>query len=479
MSRSKSSRRAASPWSRRRFLAAGGALAAGAAATIVPRHVLGGAGFVPPSETLNLAVIGTGGRGKQVTSEMMRHPDVRVVAIADPNDRADYERFYYKKTSGRLVVREMIEERYAAKKASGEYPGCRDYVDFRVLLEKEKGIDAVVVATPDHVHAAATLAALRLKKHVYCEKPLTHTVEEARRVAEEARRAGVATQMGNQGNSGEGIRQACEWIWAGAIGDVTEVHSWSQTGGWANQYADRPKDEPAVPPGFDWDLWLGPVPKRPYHPAYAPYNWRGWWAFGTGAIGDMGCHNIDPARAALKLGPPSTIEASSTPVNGETVPDASLIHYTFPARENMPPVKLTWYDCGLYPPRPDEFEPGEKFDSNGILFVGTKGKLLMGGWSRDPRLLPKSRMKEFAAPAKTLRRVEAHDRAWLDACKGGPPASSNFDYSGPLTELILLGQVAVRTGEKLQWDNANIKATNCAAADKFLRAEYRPGWGIA
>jgi predicted dehydrogenase len=466
---------ARSTFSRRRFLGGGAAFAA---ATIVPRHILGGAGFTAPSETLNLAVIGTGGRGKQLTSEMMHYGDVRVVAIADPNERADYERFYYKKTSGRLVVLEMIEANYAEKKARGEYPGCRDYTDFRVMLEKEKGIDAVVVATPDHVHAAATLAAVRLGKHVYCEKPLTRTVEEARRVAEEARRAGVATQMGNQGNSSEGIRQACEWIWAGAIGDVTDVQVWSQTGNWANQYTGRPDDTPAPPSGLVWDLWLGPVPARPYHPAYVPYNWRGWWAFGTGAIGDMACHNIDPAFAALKLGAPATIEASSTALNGETVPQASIIHYTFPAREGMPPVKLTWYDCGLYPPRPEELEPGEKLDGNGIIFLGTKGKLLMGGWSRTPRLLPASRMKDFTPPPKTLPRVAAHDRAWLDAAKGGPKATSNFDYGGPLTELVLLGNVALRTGEKLHWDAKALKATNCAAADRYIRSEYRDGWGM-
>jgi Oxidoreductase family, C-terminal alpha/beta domain len=233
-----------------------------------------------------------------------------------------------------------------------------------------------------------------------------------------------------------------------------------------------------VPKGFDWDLWLGPVPHRPYHPAYAPYNWRGWWAFGTGAIGDMGCHNLDPALAALKLGAPATIEASSTAVNGETVPLASLIHYSFPAREGMPPVKLTWYDCGLFPPRPEELEPGEKLDGNGILFVGTKGKLLMGGWSRDPRLLPKSRMQEFKPPAKSLPRVESHDRAWIDACKGGPRASSNFDHGGPLTEIVLLGQIAVRTGERLHWDAKALKATNCPQADPFIKAEYRQGWGM-
>jgi predicted dehydrogenase len=461
--------------SRRRFL---GGCAALSAAAVVPRYVLGGAGFTAPSEILNLAVIGTGGRGKQLASEMMRHPDARVIAIADPNERADYERFYYKKTAGRLVVHEMIEAGYAQKKAKGEYAGCKEYADYRRMLEKEKSIDAVVVATPDHVHAAATLAAIGLGKHVYCEKPLTRTVEEARRVAKEARRAGVATQMGNQGNSSEGMRSACEWIWAGAIGEVTEVHAWSDTGGWANEYTARPVETPPVPRGLDWDLWLGPARKRPYHPAYAPYNWRGWWEFGTGAIGDMGCHNIDPAFVALKLGAPATVEASSTPINGETVPRAALIHYTFPAREGLPPVKLTWYDCGLYPPRPEELEPGEKLDRNGSLFIGTKGKMLMGGWSRDPRLLPAKRMQEFTPPPKTLRRVEAHDRAWLDACKGGPPASSSFDHGGPLTELVLLGNVALRTGEKLHWDAKALKATNCAEADGYLRASYREGWGV-
>jgi hypothetical protein len=284
--------------------------------------------------------------------------------------------------------------------------------------------------------------------------------------------------MGNQGNSSEGIRSACEWIWAGVIGDVTEVHVWSVAGSWSGQYASRPADTPPVPQGFDWDLWLGPVAPRPYHPSYAPYNWRGWWAFGTGAIGDMGCHNFDPAVAALKLGAPATIEASSTPVNGETVPQASLIHYTFPAREGMPPVKITWYDCGLFPPRPEELEPGEKLDGNGILFVGSKGKLLMGGWSRDPRLLPRARMNDFTPPPKKLPRVAAHDRAWIDACRGGPKATSNFDYGGPLTEIVLLGQVAVRTGEKLHWDAKALKATNCAAADQYIRAQYRSGWGM-
>jgi predicted dehydrogenase len=464
--------------SRRRFLRRGAAALSISAAAIVPRHVLGGAGFTPPSEKLNIAVIGTGGRGKNLIEGIFGHDDAQVIAIADVNEREDYSRFYYRGISGRLPVLELIEKHYGERKARGEYGGCKDYVDFREMLEKEKAIDAVMIATPDHVHAAATLAAIRLGKHVYCEKPLTHTIEEARKVAEEARRAKVATQMGNQGNSSDDLRRTCEWIWSGAIGEVREVHAWSHTGGWASGYEGRPAETPPVPKGFDWDLWLGPVPHRPYHPAYAPYNWRGWWAFGTGAIGDMGCHNIDPAFAALKLKHPDTVEGSSTRLNSETVPHASLIHFTFPAREGMPPVKLTWYDCGLFPPRPEELKPGEKLDKNGLLFVGSKGKLLCDGWSRAPRLLPEERMRELKEPPRTLARVAAHDRAWLDAVKGGPPASSNFDYGGPLTELVLLGNVALRTGEKLHWDGPAMRATNCAEAERHIRTPYREGWSL-
>ncbi len=454
-----------------------GAAALGAA-SFVPRSVLGGAGVTPPSERLNIAVIGTGGRGKRLTNGFLRQADVRVVAIADPVEREDYSRFYYRGSSGRLNVKEMIEKHYGeVSGGTGGGPArCADYEDYRELLEKEKSIDAIVIATPDHVHAFASLAAIGLGKHVYCEKPLTHTVEEARRVVEAARKANVATQMGNQGNSGEGIRSTCEWIWDGAIGEVREVHAWSDAAGWPRGRTARPEDTPPVPKGMNWDLWLGPIKHRPYHPAYAPYDWRGWWAFGTGAVGDMGCHNMDPAFAALKLKYPDSIEASSTPINGETVPHASIIHFTFPARGELPPVKLTWYDGGLKPKRPEEFAPSDQFDGNGILFVGSKGKLLCDGWSRNPRLLPEARNKDYERPKKTLPRVSAHDRAWLDACKGGPAASSNFENAGPLAELVLLGNVAQRVRQKIYWDGEQLRAKNCPEAEQYIRCEYRDGW---
>jgi len=281
--------------------------------------------------------------------------------------------------------------------------------------------------------------------------------------------------MGNQGHSGEGIRLTVEWIRDGAIGDVREVHSWSNAGGgWAGNRTARPRETPPVPSGLDWDLWLGPAAKRPYHPAYAPYNWRGWWDFGTGAIGDMACHNMDPAFWALELGHPLSVEASSSGINPETTPLKSTISYQFGARRNMPPVKMTWYGGGLMPPRPEELEPGRELTGggNGILFVGDKGKIMCPGWSGNPRIIPETKMKAYKLPPKTLARSKGRHRDWIDACKGGKPASSNFDYAGPLTEVILLGNVALRTGRKLDWDGPNMKATNAPEADRYTRWSF-------
>ena len=283
-----------SGWTRRQFLQTA---ASTAAVTVLPRFVLGGPKFVAPSDTVYIAIIGCGGQGRTNARSLFQQNDARVVAVADPRDKDDYSRFYYQGVAGRLPVKAEAEEHYGSK-----VPGyrCNDYVDFRRLFEQEKHIDAILCATPDHWHASVTLAAIRRGKHVYCEKPLTHNVYEARKVAKAAAEAGVATQMGNQGRSDEGQRLTCEWIWDGAIGDVREVHAWSNAGGWASGRG-RPQDQPPVPEGFDWDLWLGPKPPRPYHPAYAPYNWRGWWAFGTGCTCDMGIHNLAPVFSTLKL----------------------------------------------------------------------------------------------------------------------------------------------------------------------------------
>ncbi len=436
--------------SRRGFMGS----AAVAAFTFLPRHVLGGRGYTPPSETVMVAGVGIGGMGSGDLRSIARG-DAKIVALCD------------------------VDQKYAAK-TFRRYPDAKVYVDYRKMLEKERNIDAVMVATPDHTHAVVSMAAIKRGKHVYCEKPLTHSIYEARKIKEAAAQAKVATQMGNQGHSGEGIRLTCEWIWDGAIGTVREAHGWSDTGYWTRGLRARPQKTPPVPATLNWDLWLGPAPSRPYHPIYTPYNWRGWWDFGTAAIGDMACHNMDPAFWALKLGHPTTIEARSSHFTSETVADANIIRYQFPAREDMPPVTLTWYDGGLMPPRPEEMEPGRKMGSNGILFIGDKGKIICGGWAGSPRLIPETKMREYSQkrPPRTLARSPGHRLEWVNACKGGAIPHGNFDYSAHLAEVVLLGNIAVRTGEKIQWDGPNMKATNAPEADKYIKPAFREGWSL-
>jgi predicted dehydrogenase len=435
--------------SRRRFLQS----AAGVAGfTIVPRCVLGGRGYTAPNERLNIACIGVGGKGAgdvgAVSSE-------NIVALCD------------------------VDEVRAAGTFK-RFANVKKYRDFRRMLEElDSKIDAVTVSTPDHVHYPAAMMAVRMKKHVYCQKPLTHSVVEARRLTEASRRAGVATQMGIDEQANEGSRLLCEWIWDGAIGEVREVHAWTNRPVWP-QGIDRPKETPPVPATLAWDLWLGPAPYRPYHPAYAPSNWRGWVDFGCGALGDMGCHIFDPVFRALKLGHPTIVEASSTKVNSETFPLASIVHYEFPARAGMPPVKLTWYDGGLRPARPEELEPGRRFsgDIGSLLFVGETGKILMSSFRGGPRLIPEAKMQVYERPARTIPRSIGHYREWLEACKGGQKAGANFDYGGPLTEVVLLGNVAIRTGKKLDWDGPNMKVTNVPEANEYLHRPYCGGWSL-
>lgn len=462
--------------SRRRFIRQ--ASAAAVSATIVPRYVLGGADFVPPSEKLNVAIIGSGGQGLHNMRALLGEKDVDIISIADVMEEADYSQFYYGGKAGRIPALKLVEEKTADRKATGNSKECRGYVDFREMFDKEKSIDAVLIATPDHVHAIASLAAIERGKHVYCEKPLARTVYEARRVTEAARKAKVATQMGNHGHSGDGIRMTVEWIRDGVIGDVREVHAWS-SGTPRREFSDRPKETPPTPAGLDWDLWLGPAARRSYHPTYAPYKWREWWAFGTGVMGDMACHNIDPAFWALDLGHPVSVEARCAGLNDETVPYAATVYYQFPARGDKPPVKMVWYS-GLKPPRPEEL--GVDTDliggGNGILFIGDKGKLMCEGWAGSPRLVPLEKTREYKKPPVSIPRSKGHHRDWIDACKGGSPASSNFDYSGHLAEVVLLGNAAMRVQKKILWDGPNLKALNCPEAEKYLRPEYHNGWKL-
>jgi len=462
---------------RRRFIAAG---SAAAVVTIVPRHVLGGPGFVAPSDTVNVAIIGAGGQGRTNTRALFQEPDCQVIALADPAEDWDLSQFYYEGRAGRGPVRSEIESTYAAKTPNFK---CAVYEDFREMLDKEKAIDAVLVATPDHLHAYATILSMQAGKHVYCEKPLTHNVWEARAVARVAEQAGVATQMGNQGRSGEGHRQTAEWIWDGAIGAVREVHAWSG-GGRSIERQEIPSGTEPVPAGLNWDLWIGPRDPRPYDHAYAPCNWRRFWPFGGGTLPDMAIHNLDPAFFALDLDAPETVEASSTGVDPDICSYGVLVTWRFGARGGRGPLSVHWYDGGLRPPTPPEIDaddPRQQLgeEDNGILFVGERGYITCAGWSGMPRLLPLSRNREYVRPAKTLPRVEGGHRAdWLQACKGGRPACSNFSYAARLSEFILLGNVALRTGRRLQWDAPGMRATNAPGADQYLRESYRAGWEL-
>ena len=445
--------------SRRQFI--GGAALASAGFMIVPSHVLGQGGSKPPSQKLNIAGIGVGGQGGHDISQMT---DENIVALCD------------------------VDTAHAGG-TFRRYPDAKIYKDYRTMLAEQKDIDAVVIATPDHQHAIIAMAAIKMGKHVYCEKPLTHTVWEARQLAQAAREHKVATQMGNQGQASEETRRLCELIWDNPIGPVREAHVWTDrpANGLFNEYwpqgVERSKDTPRVPDTLDWDLWLGPAPERPYNPAYLPFRWRGWWDFGTGALGDIGCHACDPVFRALKLGQPISVQASSTRVNKETYPLASMVTYQFPARGEMPPVKLVWYDGGLRPPRPEELEEGAEMGANGHLFIGDGGKIL--SQKKGYALIPAKRQKDYGEPPRKLPRSVGHYKEWIAACKGGPPAGSNFDWAGPLTEVVLLGNVALRqqlreemTTKKLLWDGATLRFTNSEEANTFLKSEYRAGWSL-
>jgi predicted dehydrogenase len=439
---------------------------------------LGGVGYTPPSELVNIAILGTGGQGMVNMRSLLQEPDARIIAIADPCLETDYSRFYYGGQAGRGPALNLTRKALS-RGLRPDYKPCADYPDFRVLLEREKSVDAVLVATPDHAHAVVTMAALKLGKHVYCEKPLCRTIYEVRKIVEAAREAKVATQMGNQGHSGEGIRLTCEWIWDGAIGHVREAHAWANLKPWTD-LTERPSDTPPVPSGMDWDLWLGPAPYRPYHPAYAPVSWRCWFEFGTGYMGDFACHHLDPAFWALKLGHPTSVEASFYGGSKEVFPVASLIHFNFPARGDMPPMKITWYDGGLTPATPPELEPDRRLNvgGHGILFVGDKGKMVCAGWGGTPRLIPESAMKAYQRPPKTLRRVKGHHRDWLDACKGGESSSANFEAVGNMVESVLMGTIALRTGQRLTWDGPKMECTNSAQGNALVRPTYREGWSL-
>jgi predicted dehydrogenase len=451
--------------SRRTFLAASAAAASSAFSfTIVPRHVLGGQGQTPPSERVNIGGVGAGGMGGGDISTVAKL-GCNVVALCD------------------------VDEQRAAGLFNA-FPKAKRYKDFREMIDKEaKNIDAVTVGTPDHIHAVASMAAIKAGKHVYTQKPLTHTLVEARELTKAAAKAKVMTSMGNQGHASEGSRLTNEWIQAGVIGEVREVHCWSDRAGrlW-KQGLGRPADSPPVPKTLDWDLWLGPVKERPYNPAYCPFSWRGWWDFGTGAMGDMGCHIVDHPVWALNLGAPTTVESRVThdgsflegnKPNYEMFPIAAIIYYDFPARGNLPPVRMTWYDGGLMPPAPPELSRGQKLPDNGVLYIGSKGKMYHGSHGGMPQLLPGELHEAAKKVPKTMERSPGHYEEWVNACRGGKTPVASYAYSGPMTEIVLLGVLSLRApGTRLEWDSENMKVKNAPELNQYTHIEYRKGYSL-
>ncbi len=427
--------------------------------TIVPAHAVSGLGHIAPSDKLNIAGIGVGGMGRVDLEDVAKTENIVALCDADWN-------------SGVTSV-------------FNTYPGAKKYKDYRRMLDIQKDIDAVIVATPDHNHAIISMEAIRRGKHTYTEKPLTHTVYEARKLTEAARKYKVATQMGNQGQATDGPRRLQEMIHDGAIGTIQEVHVWTDrpNRGLSDTYwpqgVKRPEDTPPVPETLDWDLFTGPAPLRPYHPSYHPFKWRGWLDYGTGALGDIGCHSFDSVFRILKLKYPTSIQGTSTLVNGESYPLGSMVTYDFPARGEMPPLRLYWYDGGLRPPRLPEMGIDIQMGAGGVLYIGSKGKIL------GNRLLPQSLNDSYVRPEPYLKSSPGHRQEWILACKGGEPAGSNYEWAGPLTETVLLGNIALRpelrekmSFQSLQFDPEKLSFPNLPEADQFLHYEYRAGWSL-
>lgn len=450
---------------------------------IVPRHVLG-KGYIAPSDKLNIAGIGVGGKGASDLAEFSKSPKVNIVALCDVDDRQSV-------------------------KSRQSFPNAKYYKDFREMLDKEKNnIDACSVSTPDNCHAVAALSAMQLGKHVYVQKPLTHDIYEARTLTEAAKRYKVITQMGNQGGSGDGVRKMKEMVDAGLVGDVHTVHCWTNRPVWP-QGIPTPTGNFDIPKELDWDLWLGPAKKIDYNPAYLPFNWRGWWAFGTGALGDMACHIMDPVFRILPIDYPSSVECSIATIykemwneslNPDGCPPSSIMHLIYPRKNGKGNIKVSWHDGGLMPERPEELLPEEPMGNwdGGVIMEGTKGKIMCDCYGANPRLLPSHLMQEKKMPKETIKRVpEGHYVQWVNACIDGygkGVTSSPFEYAGPFTESILMGNLAIRSfmmknaagkgdnkypgRKRLMWDAKNMKITNFDEANQFVKREYRDGWKL-
>ena len=494
---------------------------------IVPRHVLGGPGYIPPSDQITLAAIGMGHQGFEVTMNLLARPDVQVIAVCDCNksgkDYVEYDDNAVLNSARRLLgpgyenwgedlaspgeaqlthtfrtsvgiggrepAKRLVEAYYGSRKgsASGAYHGCTAYSDWRELLDKEKDLDAVYVATPDHWHAGISLTALRKHKHALCQKPMTRTIGDARRMATTAREMKVATSLTVNNPSIEPTRIISEWLADGAIGTVHEVHNWSSRPYWP-QGVGRPENADPIPEGLDWDMWLGPAAERPFSKAYLPFVWRGWHDFGCGSFGDMGCYSFAGVFKILNLTPPVSVEASSSESWDETFPKASMVHLNFPANGNRPALRMSWYDGGLRPPRPPGLKEREQrlfaggVENDGIMYVGDKGILLAGFEGDNPRVYPESPKYQYQPPPwrPGAPQLNAALDQWIAACKGGKQAPlANFELQSPVTEAFLLGCIAQRfPGELVEWDTANMRVTNSEKLNGYIDPPYRSAYKI-
>jgi hypothetical protein len=500
--------------SRRKFIQAGGAAAT--VFTIVPRHVLGGRGFVAPSEKITLAYIGCGTQGLREMFRMLATPEVQIVAVCDPvkdgHDYVDFSRDGLRSAisvalgnpdwrrnapgipGGREVARELVETSYARQRGSEKFKGCAVHADFRELLENEKDVNAVKVMTPDHLHAAVAIAAMNKGKHVLMHKPIANRLHEARVVLETARRTGVATHF-SPASPGDEIRVIKAWIDGGAIGRLREVHNWSNRPFWP-QFPALPTETPPIPQGFDWKLWLGPSQDRPYHPNYTHAVFRGWYEFGGGAIADMGHYSLWPVFTQFELDAPIMVESRPAHAcairdhvarsirNDYSFPAACTIRFQFAAKGGRPPLEIFWHDGGMKPPTPDEWEAGnEELAPEGMLFVGDEGKILAGFRGQNARILSDEKMRKYQAGTNQLEpaaRPARGDAAWVEAIQKGQPSHGDFLLAGPISDAFNLGAVSLRLGgRRLLFDEAAARITNLPEANKLLVRDYRKGWELA
>jgi predicted dehydrogenase len=444
--------------SRRELLKSAGAVAA---FTIVPRHVLGGQGQTPPSEKLNVAAIGAGGRGGDDINEIAK--GANIIALCDVD----------------------LRPKHREQTTIPKFPDAKVYQDFRKMFdEMDKKIDAVIVGTPDHTHAVAAMAAIKRGKHVYCEKPLAHSVAEIRALMKAAQEHKVVTQLGNQGHSFDTIRTFCEWIWDGAIGNVHTIQCGCSANNSALGQLARLSEKEEVPAGLDWDLWLGPAQERSYHSFYLPGQWRSWTPFGNGTIGDWTCHVVDPVFWALDLGAPKTIQAQvkdyDPKTQGDSFPMGDIITFEFPAQGNRGPITLVWHSGTEKIPRPKELEPERKPVETGAYVYGDKGIIMYGSHGAGGvRIIPETAMKTYQRPEQKIPRVKNHHDDWLQAIREGKKAGSDFSYGGPLTEIAMLGVIALKLpGTKLEWDAPNLRFTNSEEANQHVNPPYRRGWSL-